>query len=138
MAKPRMDLPAFVGKLLEEQDGDVLRRPYTISTQFPHLHLAMVCVRMLRYALVRVPAVPSKHRCLLAADHWLSIPFEATVNAKPGSSPFPGVVVFWTSRTVFAKTFWVTAPVGFWSHAFWSLTRNDTRVLTGTSVNVIS
>ena len=25
MAKPRMDLPAFVGKLLQEQDGDVLR-----------------------------------------------------------------------------------------------------------------
>jgi putative transposase len=25
MAKPRMDLSAFVGKLLEEQDGDVLR-----------------------------------------------------------------------------------------------------------------
>ena len=25
MAKPRMDLTAFVGKLLEEQDGDVLR-----------------------------------------------------------------------------------------------------------------
>jgi hypothetical protein len=24
MAKPRMDLSAFVGKLLEEQDGDVL------------------------------------------------------------------------------------------------------------------
>ena len=25
MAKPRMDLTAFVGKLFEEQDGDVLR-----------------------------------------------------------------------------------------------------------------
>ena len=25
MAKPRMDLPAFVGKLLEEDHGDVLR-----------------------------------------------------------------------------------------------------------------
>ena len=25
MAKPRMDLSAFVGRLLEEQDGDVLR-----------------------------------------------------------------------------------------------------------------
>ena len=25
MAKPRMDLSAFVGKLLEEQDGDILR-----------------------------------------------------------------------------------------------------------------
>jgi len=25
MAKPGMDLTAFVGKLLEEQDGDVLR-----------------------------------------------------------------------------------------------------------------
>ncbi len=25
MAKPRMDLSAFVDKLLEEQDGDVLR-----------------------------------------------------------------------------------------------------------------
>jgi hypothetical protein len=25
MAKPRMDLSAFVGNLLEEQDGDVLR-----------------------------------------------------------------------------------------------------------------
>ncbi len=25
MAKPRMDMSGFVGKLLEEQDGDVLR-----------------------------------------------------------------------------------------------------------------
>ena len=25
MAKPRMDLTAFVGKLLQEQDGEVLR-----------------------------------------------------------------------------------------------------------------
>ena len=29
MAKPRMDLSAFVGKLLEEQDGDVLREGHS-------------------------------------------------------------------------------------------------------------
>lgn len=70
--------------------------------------------------------------------YWLIVPFGATVNPKPGSSPFPGVVVFWASRTLFANTFRVTAPVGFSSHAFWSLIRSDTRVLTGTSMNVIS
>jgi hypothetical protein len=75
---------------------------------------------------------------LESRDYWLIVPFGATLNAKPGSSPFPGVVAFCVSRTLLTKTFRVTAPVGFSSHAFWSLTRNETRVLTGTSVNVIS
>lgn len=33
MAKPRMDLSAFVGKLLEEQDGDVLRGGIRVLSQ---------------------------------------------------------------------------------------------------------
>src|SRR3954468_13640430 len=33
MAKPRMDLSAFVGKLLEEQDGDVLREGIRVVSQ---------------------------------------------------------------------------------------------------------
>ena len=33
MAKPRMDLPAFVGKLLQEQDGDVLREGVRVLAQ---------------------------------------------------------------------------------------------------------
>ena len=33
MAKPRMDLPAFVGKLLEEQDGDLLREGVRVLAQ---------------------------------------------------------------------------------------------------------
>jgi putative transposase len=33
MAKPRMDLTAFVGKLLEEQDGDVLREGIRVLAQ---------------------------------------------------------------------------------------------------------
>jgi putative transposase len=33
MAKPRMDLSAFVGKLLEEQDGDVLREGIRMLSQ---------------------------------------------------------------------------------------------------------
>ena len=33
MTKPRMDLPAFVGKLLEEQDGDVLREGIRVPSQ---------------------------------------------------------------------------------------------------------
>ena len=45
-------------------------------------------------------------------------PFAAIVNAYPGSSPLPGVVAFCRSRTSFARTFRVTAPVGFWSHEF--------------------
>jgi hypothetical protein len=40
------------------------------------------------------------------------------LKAKPGSSPLPGVVVFCINRTSFAKTFRVTAPVGFSSQAF--------------------
>jgi hypothetical protein len=70
--------------------------------------------------------------------YWLIVPLGAIVNAKPGSSPLPGVVAFWTSGTSFTETFLVTAPVGFSSHAFWSFIRNDTRMLIGTSVNVIS
>ena len=42
------------------------------------------------------------------------------------------------NRRSFTTTFRVTAPVGFSSHAFWSLIRNDTRMPTGTSVKVIS
>ena len=33
MAKPSMDLSAFVGKLLEEQDGDVLREGVRVLAQ---------------------------------------------------------------------------------------------------------
>lgn len=33
MAKPRMDLSAFVGKLLKEQDGDVLREGIRVLSQ---------------------------------------------------------------------------------------------------------
>jgi Transposase, Mutator family len=33
MAKARKDLPAFVGKLLEEQDGDVLREGIRVLSQ---------------------------------------------------------------------------------------------------------
>lgn len=33
MAKSRMDLPAFIGKLLEEQDGDVLREGVRVLAQ---------------------------------------------------------------------------------------------------------
>src|SRR5512142_3299293 len=33
MAKPRMDLPTFVGKLLEEQDGDILREGVRVLAQ---------------------------------------------------------------------------------------------------------
>jgi hypothetical protein len=33
MAKPRMDLSAFVGKLLEEQDGDVPREGIRVLSQ---------------------------------------------------------------------------------------------------------
>src|SRR4051794_4277454 len=33
MAKPGMDLSAFVGKLLEEQDGDVLREGIRVLSQ---------------------------------------------------------------------------------------------------------
>src|SRR5215203_4482792 len=33
MAKPRMDLSAFVGKLLEEQDGDMLREGIRVLSQ---------------------------------------------------------------------------------------------------------
>ena len=33
MAKPRMDLPAFVGKLLQEHDGDVLREGVRVLAQ---------------------------------------------------------------------------------------------------------
>ena len=35
MAKPRMDLSAFVGKLLEEQDGDVLREGIRVLSLDP-------------------------------------------------------------------------------------------------------
>jgi len=33
MAKPRMDLSAFVGKLLKEQDGDLLREGIRVLSQ---------------------------------------------------------------------------------------------------------
>ena len=44
--------------------------------------------------------------------------FAPVERAKPGSSPLPGVVVFSTSLTSFAKMLRVTAPVGFSSQAF--------------------
>ncbi len=50
--------------------------------------------------------------------HCVTVPFGETINAKPGSSPFPGVVAFWISRTSFTRTLLVTAPVGFLSHEF--------------------
>lgn len=46
--------------------------------------------------------------------------------------------MFWISRMSFTRTFRVTAPVGFSSQAFWSFTRNETRMFTGTSVKEIS
>ena len=33
MAKPKMDLSSFVGKLLEEQDGDTLREGIRVLSQ---------------------------------------------------------------------------------------------------------
>ena len=51
-------------------------------------------------------------------SHCRTVPFAETVNAKPGSSPFPGVVAFCVSWTSFTKMFRVTAPVGFSSHEF--------------------
>jgi len=33
MAKPRMDFSTFVGKLLEEQDGDILREGVRVLAQ---------------------------------------------------------------------------------------------------------
>jgi transposase-like protein len=33
MAKPRMDLTAFVGKFLEEEDGDVLLESFRVLSQ---------------------------------------------------------------------------------------------------------
>ena len=50
--------------------------------------------------------------------HCVIVPFAAMLNAKPGSSPLPGVVAFWTSRTSFTRMLRVTAPVGFSSHEF--------------------
>ena len=35
MAKPRMDLSTFAGKLLEAQDGDVLREGARVLAQAP-------------------------------------------------------------------------------------------------------
>jgi hypothetical protein len=34
MAKPRLDLSAFVGKLHEEQDGDVLRTRPSMASRY--------------------------------------------------------------------------------------------------------
>jgi hypothetical protein len=50
--------------------------------------------------------------------YWLIVPLPATIRVYPGSSPFPGVVVFWINLTSFAKTLRVTAPVAFSSHEF--------------------
>ena len=36
MAKSRTDLPLFVGRLLREQDGDVLREGVRVLAQAPH------------------------------------------------------------------------------------------------------
>lgn len=68
----------------------------------------------------------------------LTRPSEATVNARPGSVPEPGVGTTSASSTSFAKTLCVAAPVAFWSHALPSLTRMDCRAVVGTSLNEIS
>jgi hypothetical protein len=61
-----------------------------------------------------------------------------TVKASPGSVPEPGVGTTSTSRTSFANTLRVAAPVAFSSHALPSLTRMDGRAFVGTSLKLIS
>ena len=50
MAKPRMDLSAFVGKLLEGQDGDVLREGIRVLSQA----LSQARLRERRLAVITV------------------------------------------------------------------------------------
>ena len=64
-------------------------------------------------------------------------PLALTVNAGPGSLPVPGVGTTSTSRTSFAKTLRVAAPVAFSVQTLGSLTRIERRLSIGTSVNVI-
>jgi hypothetical protein len=54
-----------------------------------------------------------------ALNYCVIVPFDAMiVNAYRGSSPLPGVVVFWTNRTSLANTLLVTAHVELSSHEF--------------------
>src|SRR4029450_145690 len=46
-------------------------------------------------------------------SYCVTAPVRTMVKANPGSSPLPGVVAFCASRTSFANTLRVTAPVGF-------------------------
>jgi hypothetical protein len=69
-------------------------------------------------AIGRTPCnIPDDFDVAKHSDHWPIVPFGAIVNANPGSSPLPGVVVFWTNRMSFRRTFRVTAPVRFSSQA---------------------
>ena len=72
-----------------------------------------------------------------SGDYGVTIPSAPTVNANPGSVPNPGVGTMSTSNTSLAKTFCVEAPVAFSVQTFGSLTRMESRVSMGTSVNVI-
>ena len=55
--------------------------------------------------------------------YGLTVPSAATVSAKPGSVPLPGVPTTSVKRTPLAKTFWVLAPFGSMAQAFGSLMR---------------
>ena len=72
-----------------------------------------------------------------SGDYGVTIPSAPTVNANPGAVPDPGVGTMSTSNTSLAKTFCVEAPVAFSVQTFGSLTRMESRVSMGTSVNVI-
>ena len=72
-----------------------------------------------------------------SGDYGVTIPSAPTVNANPGAVPDPGVGTMSTSNTSLAKTFCVEAPVAFSVQMFGSLTRMESRVSMGTSVNVI-
>jgi hypothetical protein len=56
---------------------------------------------------------------------------------NPGSVPEPRVGTMSISKTSFAKTFRVAAPVGFSVQTFGSLTRRVSHTPMGTSVNAI-
>ena len=59
MAKPRMGLSAFVGKLLEDQDGDVLREGIRVLSQALHDRDAAVAQR-----LALGPGPQERHPCI--------------------------------------------------------------------------
>ena len=58
MAKPRMDLSAFVGKLLEEQDGDVLREGIRMVSQALMESEVAVTGGRVRERVLRQPTTP--------------------------------------------------------------------------------